>query len=268
MKNMGTKQTGYILYEGKSLLNGKNIVAIAPGFKRKSHNPKTGDMIQVWILSTNNYPLKAHDLGEDKATCGDCKHRHWNTCYLNKMQAILNVYKSFKRGNYSILSDYSIFTNKSVRIGAYGDPTAVPTYIWENVLQYATGHTAYSHQWAKKKNKRYMNYCMASCDTINEAKKAIKMGYKPFLLLATTPNIPEGIFNCPASKENGSKMNCKSCKCCSGNSSTVHAYPCIAIHGARWKIMRYKTMIKRVMNKKSYAFNPIIKNGKVSNIPE
>jgi hypothetical protein len=48
-----TSPNGFVIFESAF------IVAIATGFKRKSANVKTGDMIQVWILNRNLHPVVA-----------------------------------------------------------------------------------------------------------------------------------------------------------------------------------------------------------------
>jgi hypothetical protein len=44
------KPSGYIIYRGASLLDGKPIVVVAI---TKSSNAKTGDMVQTYILADN-----------------------------------------------------------------------------------------------------------------------------------------------------------------------------------------------------------------------
>ncbi len=56
---------GRILFEGKSPINGKPIVIIATGFKENSANPKTGFMLQTWILSSELKPNEAFKTNEN-----------------------------------------------------------------------------------------------------------------------------------------------------------------------------------------------------------
>ena len=56
---------GRILFEGKSPINGKPIVIIATGFKEKSANPKTGFMLQTWVLSSQLKPNEAFKTNEN-----------------------------------------------------------------------------------------------------------------------------------------------------------------------------------------------------------
>ena len=47
---MTKQKNGYILFEGKSEIDGKDIVVIATGLNVNSNNDKTGSMVQTWIL--------------------------------------------------------------------------------------------------------------------------------------------------------------------------------------------------------------------------
>ena len=66
---------GVVLYRGPSKLDGEPIVCIATGLKAPSKNPKTGTMVQTWILREDVAPHKAQKTGEDSSVCGDCPLR-------------------------------------------------------------------------------------------------------------------------------------------------------------------------------------------------
>ena len=63
------------------------------GIRTASANPKTGDMIQTWILRSDMHPLEAIKSGSDYGICGSCIHRGSydefgnpidpRTCYVN-----------------------------------------------------------------------------------------------------------------------------------------------------------------------------------------
>src|SRR5580693_8814233 len=97
---IGARPNGYIIHEDSQ------IVIIATAFARKSSNPKTGDMIQVWILARDVNPLQALKTGEDIVVCLDCKHRgnggKNRTCYVRVANAPLGVWKAYQRGMYPI----------------------------------------------------------------------------------------------------------------------------------------------------------------------
>jgi hypothetical protein len=81
-----SKVTGYVIYEGKSEINGKNIVAV---ITLNSSNIKTGDMASMWILNADESPNEASKSGSDESVCGQCVHRHFfnGSCYVTLFQA-------------------------------------------------------------------------------------------------------------------------------------------------------------------------------------
>ena len=125
---------GFILYRGPSMLDGANIVVIAT---MKTANPKTGDMVQTFILVDNMSPLEASKQGKDTANCGNCRLR-WNLdgpCYVNLGQAPNSIYKALERGIYPVYDaelHSRFFVGRDLRMGAYGDPAAVPVEVWEH----------------------------------------------------------------------------------------------------------------------------------------
>jgi len=231
-----------IIYNGKSKIDGKPIVAIVTGLQRKSNNPKTGNIPQVWIMRSDIAPNIAVHTGDDYSICGNCKHRGVivdgkNTkrpCYVTVWQAPLAVYKAFKRGTYP---DYSndldgaadILRSLVVRIGAYGDPYAIPVTVWDNTLQHVDAPLGYSHQW-KQASKQLMRYCMASVDNEIEAKQANKLGYRYFRTKQFTASKIRKETICPASLDN-TTITCADCKACGGLGAKAKANIVIDLHG-------------------------------------
>lgn len=223
-----------ILYEGKSEIEkDKDIVVVATGIKGKSKNPKTGDMVQTWVLLKDERPNDAVKSGADSAICGDCKHRPFNggKCYVNTWQAPLAVWKAYQRGKYSKPSDKEIseaVAGRMVRLGAYGDPMAVPRKVWDNLLKKAKGHTGYTHQWDRfsTANGKWQALVMASADTPEEARHATQKGFRYFRVMPKNETMKDEIL-CPASKEAGEKSQCAKCRLCSG--TTSNSWKSIAI---------------------------------------
>ena len=235
-----------ILYEGKSRLDGKPIVVILTGLDNKTNNPKTGDMLQTWIMRQDIAPNEALKTGDDYSVCGDCKHRPLKKgkCYVNVWQAPLQVWKKYKRGGYSKPSRKEVrelVSGRLVRLGAYGDPMAAPIGMWHNVLETAKGHTGYTHQWKmfRTDNGKWQALVMASVDNGNEAMHAHKKGFRYFRVKPKNKPAPMYIYDCdtddmtmaevscPASKEAGEKTQCAKCLLCSGTSS--NSWKAIAI---------------------------------------
>lgn len=178
MATKQTKYTGYVLYEGSSVLDGKPIVVIAT---MKTKNRKTGQMVQTWILRSDMHPLSALETRQDESICGVCIHRRsiGGACYVNVGQAPAAIYKAYKAGSYSHKWDAGTFMGKLMRLGAYGDPAAVPLDIWESALSLTSGHTGYTHQLAHKNfDMGLTDLCMVSADTPKSAAKAQALGLR------------------------------------------------------------------------------------------
>ena len=65
----------FVVWEGESCLDGSPVVLIVVGFKRRSSNRKTGEMLQSYILRRDLAPLEAIRVGLDGGICGNCRHR-------------------------------------------------------------------------------------------------------------------------------------------------------------------------------------------------
>lgn len=250
---------GIILYQGPSKINGKPIVVIATGFKNKTENRKTGNMIQLWILPAKENPCETWKKGQDYVVCGNCKHSSpknggWNTCYVNVFEAPWNVWESWKKGNYAkpTKMNLNLFRDRVVRIGSYGDPASVDNSVWETIAQYTKGWTGYSHQWERSfTNQELKKFCMASVDTIEEAKRAQKKGWRTFRIRAENEELMNNEIACPASEESGRKTTCEKCQMCSGTSRNAKNVS-IIIHGRTWRIKRFTAIMKRRKQKKEY----------------
>lgn len=221
---------GVILYEGSSVLDGAPIVAIATF---NSKNEKTGTMVQTWIMRSDVSPTEASKASLDSSVCGMCPHRQslGGACYVTLHQAPLSVWKAYKRGNYEVLNNgnRNNFLGKSLRIGSYGDPAAIPANVWESLLPLSTGWTGYTHQHKHPNfNERIATFCMISVDTEKEAKRVQAKGYKTFRVKTEEQlNMPSEI-TCLNTSHN---LSCKECGLC--NSKQVNIT--IDVHGQRTK---------------------------------
>lgn len=245
--------SGVVLYEGKSLIDGKDIVAIATGFDRTRNRKLGKKSIQVWIMVADLDPATALNSGADKSICGTCKHRHFRSCYVNLAHGPAQIYKAWTLGKYPKLPSYEVFRDKFVRFGAYGDPAAVPLEIWQNIAEVCDVWTGYTHRW-KVCDKGLQEFCMASCDTLAEAEEAIRRGWRPFYVRQESDPVPHGFFVCPASKEAGSRMSCSRCKMCKGGHNKGRkGFPTIIAHGPSWKKVYFSRGMEAYSRKQSYV---------------
>lgn len=242
---------GAILWEGKSAIDGAPIMLVATGLKKSSSNEKTGALVQTWILRSDITPQEAVDSGADESICGACPHRgivvngknEKRSCYVTIFQAPRNIFQTAKRGKYDrVKGDAAreLLAGRNVRLGAYGDPAAIPFHVWNRILADAARGTGYTHQW-KACDARFARYCMASADNAQEAQEAQARGYRTFRVGTRAESIVQGAeFLCPASKEAGQKTNCAACLACGGTSSPNRASVFIPAHGAAGKVNAFE----------------------------
>ena len=239
------KPSGYIIYEGASLLDGKPIVCIAIA---KSGNSKTGNMVQTYILRSDIDPRLANKTGEDYSICGDCRHRgkpsndperklaENRSCYVNISQGVLIVWKAYKAGKYPYAVGHesiaSIGRNRMVRIGTYGDGGAIPHDPIKSLVSDAIGSTGYCHQSGNARSSFDPSIYMVSADNKTEAMAAWSKGFRTFRVMPSLADLDKSNEAlCPASEEAGRRTTCENCKLCSGNSIRAKSIAIVA-HGA------------------------------------
>ena len=238
---MNTNTNGMIIWQGASPVDGAPIVAIVTGLDSKSANGKTGDMLQTWILLANAHPSEALASGADVSICGACPHRprvvngkRMRTCYV-RMQAPPSVWKCYARGGYASVSDpraiAALGRGRAVRLGSYGDPAMVPTFVWAALVSGARTHTGYTHQSGLESfDANLLALCMRSADSEAEARTAYAEGIRSFYVRPFGAPLPKGFAQCPAAEEAGRRATCADCGLCAG--SALRARPIsIQAHG-------------------------------------
>lgn len=228
-----------ILYQGKSELDGAPIAAVITGLDKPSSNSKTGDMLQVFFIRTDINPYDAQKSGLDVSVCGSCVMRPANEvqriklgiaheCYVITFHSVRAVYDALCRGHYQHVDDMDTddlidrVNGRRVRLGAYGDPMAIPYDVLVDSLK-KLGYpitTGYTHQWKRPNAKRYNKLLQASCDTVADKAKAHSLGFN-----TATISDPDAI-PCPAQKTRG-KVTCGTCTgpdkqpLCSGSTADI-----------------------------------------------
>lgn len=239
-------EPGAIFYRGPSLLTGDPIVGIVTGLEGGSINAKTGPMVQAWILRPDLAPMEAVRDNIDDAICGTCALRGRGgidrKCYVTPWLGPNNVWKRFVAGDYidaGWADCHALLESRHVRLGAYGDPGAVPFEVWRALLVKTAGWVGYTHQW-RICDPRLKTIVMASVDTEHEFYVAHLAGWRTFRvrleadpLLAIGARRGRGLpleFVCPASDEAGHRTTCEQCQLCRGLASPARSVAIIA-HG-------------------------------------
>ena len=227
------KPTGYVLWKGTSHIDKKTPVVCI--MTMNSKNEKTGDMAQVWILLQDVNPFEAVKQNRDYPICGMCVHRILRSCYVEVWQAPANVWKAWKRDHYpdAPKSLNRLLRFRAVRIGAYGDPAAVPPTVWKKVVAAARATTGYTHQW--KTHPKMADYCMASVESLEERREAKALGFRTYRVTTDSERIVHEEVMCPGAKTTGVGLTCIDCGHCNGNSTDLSGDVINPIHGTRAK---------------------------------
>lgn len=227
---MSNRMIGAVLYQGPSQLDGVPIVVIITGFSGGSTNIKTGKMLQTWIMRADIDPGEAVQSGRDGSICGNCPKRRstGGACYVVVEQAPLSIWRAWKAGRYLDWTSslpYNALAGRSVRIGSYGDPAAVPVNVWRRVReQKLAGWTGYTHQWRTAFN--YRLFLMASVDSEAEMVEAQSKGWRTFRVRDEgAPLDTANEVDCPSEV-----TTCESCGLCRGRSRVAKSVA-IEVHG-------------------------------------
>jgi hypothetical protein len=230
------------------MLDGQPIVGIAT---LHSENEKTGNMVQTYILRSDMTPLDALASGADVSICGACPHRpktirerdrktgrftsrRVRTCYVDVGKSVQQVFGAFARGSYPQLEPVDgapLLADRMVRLGAYGDPAAIPAHVWIALLAYAKGHTGYTHQWRKPMAADLAPIVMASADSAKDRDIARAKGWRTFTIRRADEPLAAREFACPASPEGGNRKQCIDCGACDGATRANQASVAIVVHG-------------------------------------
>jgi hypothetical protein len=226
-------------------LTGEPIVVIAT---MGGNNPKTDNdfksMVQTWIMLRDTPPHEAVKSGNDEGVCGNCIQRPsvGGACYVKTFQAPLSIWRAYKRGNYNNVINLESLRGAELRLGSYGDPSAVPFDIWRNLIDKVQPRlmTGYTHQMSHKAfDKRMAEVCMISADTPKVALKAHAQGFRTFRMTTDTEQLLPNEIICPNDTDG---VKCIDCGLCDGAGDK----PNIAIlaHGALAK--RYNEKYEKI----------------------
>lgn len=237
------------VYDGPSLLDGSPIAVLLTGLGSASKNTKTGSLVQSHIVLRDTPPAEAIRLGLDSGSIcpATCPHLINGTCYVHPIikrgQGTAGAWRSFHAGRYrhaerDTLS--SIGAGRDIRLGSYGDPCAVPLWVWESLLAESVSNTGYTHGWRLASAQPLRRWCMASVDSPASASEAIAKGWRVYLPEphgTTTRRLGGGtLATCPASAESGHRLTCSACpsslRCAGNRHGSAIAGVRIAAHGS------------------------------------
>jgi hypothetical protein len=221
--------TSFVCWEGDSLLGGGRVAVLVTGVATPSKNAKTGPMVQVWIVPADG--TRTHE--NIPSVCGTCPRQPTalgdGSCYAWAVRAVPSILKVTPKARRMSLDQAAILmTGRKVRLGALGDPAAVPPEVWEALTRHAAGWTGYTHAWTQRPDLR--RYLMASVDSEAEQRRAERNGWRTFRVRRLDEPLTSREITCPASDEAGHRTTCEKCQLCKGSSSRARSIA-IVDHG-------------------------------------
>ncbi len=223
---------GIVVYRGPSQIDGQPIVGV---LVLHSENTKTGDMAQLFIMREDLEPHEAQRTGDDVSVCGDCPLRPSTVrarraagvsaedspfCYVKTFQGPLSTWR-VTRGQAANLARavcglMLLEGEHALRLGAYGDPAALPEHVVATLVAAAGGRaTGYTHQWREYRYRWLRRYAMASCDTPNDFARAAAEGWRSFRVITrrSLPVLGAREIQCPSDRG----IQCRDCRLCDGS---------------------------------------------------
>ena len=234
VKALKYKET-LVLYKGISLLDNETpIMVVMSGFTKDSSNRKTGATVQLYILPIHESPKDTYFAGS-KSVCGDCKYNGNNGCYV-RWSHLSATWKSAKnQAAIPMTLSKEFLRGLRVRVGAAGDPAAVPASVWSELLSTCDNFTGYTHQWNKEEYQDLQDLFMASVDNARENEKAHALGWSTFFVTDNEAEAKKEGVRCLASAGNtdthGLPTTCATCMLCNGKSIKQKTITEV-IHGA------------------------------------
>ena len=221
------------VWEGPSALTGDPIVVIAScAGADPSANGKTGDMVQIYILPKSTSPGHAWINGAINAVCPDaCEHRRdqKGDCYVNWSR----LRSAWDRGLVAPDLPDGYLTDAIVRLGAGGDPSAVPFHVWIKLLDGVKGCSGYTAEW-RSLPIHWQRLFMASVATPDQAWEAAAMGWR--LYAASLSEADDRAYEeqgVKACLSHAVDLPCVSCRQCDGTDNGANRPSFyIPLHGA------------------------------------
>lgn len=220
-----------IVWRGPSAFTGRDVEVLVQCLRVPSQNEKTGRMVQVSIIQAGENPSLLRGSPREADICGTCTGQKqlagW--CYEDWLPWLIGQQRHLAER--ILLGEASeLLRGRAVRVGAYGDPAAVPYEVWARLLVHVRTWTGYTHAW-RTCDSRFRSYLMASVESPAEAAEAVADGWRTFRIRPTADQAPaRGLeIVCPFESH---AVTCEKCRLCAGQGRSAKSI-IITAHGPR-----------------------------------
>jgi len=124
-------------------------------------------------------------------------------------------------------------TARFIRMGAIGDPSATPLKDIKQIKAHPLPVIGYTHFWDSR-GAHLKDLCLASCDTIQDADRAVKAGWRATIVVSKNYNLPvtfspkgNRIVFCPNAQNKS--IQCENCMLCEAGAKFQKSAPIIAL---------------------------------------
>jgi hypothetical protein len=183
-----------------------------------SGNRKTGDMIQTYMLDKERLISEPKTFGAKCEACPMLKKCYVSRDKLSVRKAIVKLTKGESTSYaFATLDDVlPLLSGRLIRLGTYGDPSAIPLDDLARICDAAKGHTGYTHFW-REIDADYSAYLMASCETLSDELLANGLGYRAFRVLLDDQETHETSAKSVQCLNASVNLTCAECLLCSGS---------------------------------------------------
>ena len=182
-----------------------------------SENRKTGNMVQTYLIDKERLISEPKTFG---AKCEQCPMV--DKCYVSRDK--LSVRKALVKLTQGEATSYAFATldevlpllqGRLVRLGTYGDPSAIPLDDLKRICESAKGHTGYTHFW-REIDTDYSAYLMSSCESLSDELLSNALGYRAFRVLLDDQETHETTQKSVQCLNASVGLTCAECLLCSG----------------------------------------------------
>lgn len=232
-----------ILYHGPAAKPYRGTISVV--LFRSSSNPKTGDCLAIAILPGEGVDaVRDRSLGLDRPACGTCPLRSIMSggkggCYVSSVA--LMGYAGAARSAWDrpvgIPADLSnTWPSRGgsplpLRLGAYGDPAAIPPDVVGELIGAGDAAGAwtwgYTHGWRHSGAQHLRDVCMASVESEAGHRQAVTLGWRVYRIVTGSDAIgATGLVEC----ESAIGTACTDCGQCRGSNGEGEGRA-IVVHG-------------------------------------